>query len=434
MGDSGRFACPECGNELKVKRTTAGLKVRCGWCETWVEIPFLPREIRPRKRFSHRGGRPAWVPWAWGGLGILALLLAFTGTSRFLAARGRHRSERALNALISKAKAEEETGHFDAAASAIELALKQELETKGGRPERRERLQRHRDRIVRKAAEARIQAASASPPDVAVATYKELLKRQWEDGALEGLEATLRQKLEETRLRWSESDLSKARRLVEEGNAALAFDLCERTWKTTRELESRDKERLEAEVNQVALNLIRQRGVSYTPARGEFTFGTPRSYKENLSHILGPVLAHLGYLPVRPDSTWAQEWDTQAAHQVAAQVVERLGPLYLDSQGQISLLSLTVTLKHGESSVWQGGPLIAQTQASIPSLTAFTTSRLTLDKGKRNEFERLLYDDARATLEGKLHRSLRTLPQYRVFGGSGTGMVSSPRSEPTMPR
>ena len=72
MGEGGSFACPECGNKLALKGTTAGRQVRCGWCETWVEIPFLPRAMVPRwARFS-RGRRPRWVAWTWGGLAIVA--------------------------------------------------------------------------------------------------------------------------------------------------------------------------------------------------------------------------------------------------------------------------------------------------------------------------------------------------------------------------
>ncbi len=55
-----------------------------------------------------------------------------------------------------------------------------------------------------------------------------------------------------------------------------------------------------------------------------------------------------------------------------------------------------------------------ETQPSIPSLSAFTASRCATDSRRRREFERVLYDDAQATLGARVQASLRGFPKVRV--------------------
>ncbi len=118
VGESGSFACPECGNELGLKGTTAGRQLRCGWCRNGVEVPFLPRAVIRRARFS-KGRRPKWVIWAWAGVAVVALLVAVFGT------RGSQGAEPAsgwgnLVAAITEAEAEEHAGRFESAVRAIQ--------------------------------------------------------------------------------------------------------------------------------------------------------------------------------------------------------------------------------------------------------------------------------------------------------------------------
>jgi hypothetical protein len=81
----GVFACPKCGYELKSKGLNAGRRVRCDWCESWVEVPFLPRVV-PRHR---RKRAMRWVYRAWAGVAILAVILLPLSASKWMHARDR---------------------------------------------------------------------------------------------------------------------------------------------------------------------------------------------------------------------------------------------------------------------------------------------------------------------------------------------------------
>lgn len=417
MDRGGTFACPECGNELALKGNSAGRQIRCGWCETWVEIPFLPRAVVRRARFS-RGRRPRWVVWAWGGIAILTVLTVMFGANRVIRDRSRHRIEQRLAGLMARAEAAESEGRFGEAVAAIQEAVRAGSQLRDGQSERLQA----RDRLVRRAAEAEIESAARAEPAVAVAVYKGLLSRAWRDGALEGLEETLRDRLERTRRQWAETDLAAAKQAVAAGQANEALTICERLMGTTESLDSPAQEPLQAETNAIVADLIEQRGVVFKPPTGEFTLGSPASYQATLERLFEPVLRQHGYVPRRAGSRWSELWDTRGPYHVSAQVVERQLGSYLNSGNRLSSLSFDVGLNRGEATVWRSGPLLARTQPSIPSLSAFTSSRLMMDKNRRIEAERLLYDDARSQLDERLNANLRKLPDLRLvtFGPSGT--------------
>src|SRR5690349_15488757 len=111
----GTFACPECGNEVELKGTSPGRQVRCGWCETWGEGPFLPRSVGAPRRKRFRGRRPRWVAWAWAGLALLGVVVLAVGTSRVLRSQDRARRERALAALVATADDDERAGRLEEA-------------------------------------------------------------------------------------------------------------------------------------------------------------------------------------------------------------------------------------------------------------------------------------------------------------------------------
>lgn len=414
MGESGSFACPECGNELRLKGTTAGRQLRCGWCETWVEVPFLPRAVIRRARFS-KGRRPKWVLWAWAGVAVVALLVAVFGTRGVLKARNRHQVEGNLVALITEAEAEEHAGRFDAAVRAIQEALAQAARLDSPRSARLTELRQLRDKYVRRAAVSQLESAAHAAPGEAIATYKALLARTWREGTLAELEGTLRERLDRTRRQWAEADLAAAKQAVANGQANEAIDFCERLVKTVEELAPAVQSQLQNEATTIVADLIEQRGVIFDAPQGQFTLGTPELYLKALQPILGPVLRQHGYVLDRPASFWAPLWKSKTPYHFALEVVERQFGAYLNTGSQLSSLSLRLMLNGRDGSpIWQVGPLLAQTQPSIPSLSAFTASRYATDSRRRGEFERVLYDDAQATLGARVQASLRGFPKARV--------------------
>src|SRR4051812_22411098 len=80
----GGFACPECGCEICPAGLSPGRQVRCGWCRTWVEVPFIPRadQIKSLRRFRETSRRGRWPLWAKCAVAALALAIAVAGVVR----------------------------------------------------------------------------------------------------------------------------------------------------------------------------------------------------------------------------------------------------------------------------------------------------------------------------------------------------------------
>src|SRR4051812_44015087 len=78
----GTFACPECGAEIHLKGVSPGRLTRCGWCTSWVEVPFIPRadQIKRRRPASAKGFKAVkrwWRRWPlWSRVSVVVLLAA----------------------------------------------------------------------------------------------------------------------------------------------------------------------------------------------------------------------------------------------------------------------------------------------------------------------------------------------------------------------
>ena len=174
----GSFACPECGNTLELTGLSAGREVCCGWCRTWVEVPYLPRTVRPtRSRRSARWKRErSWVRWAWIGASVLAVLIVATGANRMIR-RGRARREKVIAALIASADAGVLAGQFDRALAAIQGALVEAGQIEPLDTARIEELRRRRDLLARRGAETRLAALADLDPGRAIDEAQALLTR-----------------------------------------------------------------------------------------------------------------------------------------------------------------------------------------------------------------------------------------------------------------
>src|SRR5262245_11045942 len=119
----GSFACPECGYELELSGTSPGRQIRCGWCETWVEVPFIPRAAVTSRWRSSRSRRPPWLPWAWGGIGLFALVVVLLVSIHTVNKLGRRKAETSVLAQIAQADALSKIGQFNQAREEYEAAL-----------------------------------------------------------------------------------------------------------------------------------------------------------------------------------------------------------------------------------------------------------------------------------------------------------------------
>lgn len=410
----GSFACPECGSELVLKGLSPGRQVRCGWCETWVEVPYLPR-AGPRSRRSRTSAR-RWVPLAWAGLGVLFVLVLGLGTIRVIRHRGSERTERALAELSDSAKSYESAGRLDQAREEIEKAVELTATLGPAHAERLEALRRQRDKLSKRAAEARLAATATASHSQAIAECLALRAQAREDAALADLEDAIGVQLEKSRRAAAESDATAADAANLAGRTNEAIDLSTRVVQTVDELQDKAvRRRLQSGAEALVKAIVAKQGVVLEPVRGQFTLGSPRSYNETLHPILDGVLRQRGYLMRRPASPWNRLWDEHAPYHVAVEVAERHEGNYHQSQNRLSVIEARLSMSEKGSPIWRAGPLIGRSPLSLPKLPAFYESRVSVGDHRSEDFERLLYDKARELLIEKFPSLLRNLPSLNGF-------------------
>jgi hypothetical protein len=335
------------------------------------------------------------------------------GASRLIRTRSRLHREQVVARLLASAEEEEKAGQLAQALELLDRALEEAARSAPSRPDRVEAVRRQRDRVAGLDAQGQLEAARQADAPHAIATYKALLARAWKDPALAGLEQSIRDRLTQTRRRWAEADVAAARQASGDGRPNEAIDYCERAYETADELPEHVCNRLQTEAESLAGALIRRRGVVFDAVQGTFTLGSPQSYQAALSPRLEAVFRKHDYVPRRAASRWAAVWDDQAPYHVAVSVHEHQEGSYLHTPNRLSFLEANIILTRAGISAWQSGPQKGHTRSSIPSVSAFTASRLELKNRPSPEFERLLYDDARDLLIANLAIRLKTLPDYR---------------------
>ena len=410
MGET--FACPECGTELHLRGLTPGRQVRCGWCDTWVEVPYLPRAAQRGSRRT-RGSRPAWLPWAWVALAVAGVVIVGAGVRRAVRAREQAQVENSLADRTTAAEAAERAGRFDEARATFEEALTVAGQLRYGGAERLETLRKRRDEVARRWARGQLDAASKlaeTQPAQSVALSLSVLSRARHDRALDDLSADVRERLDRARLHWVEQDLAAARRAVDADRFVPALDICERLVETASNLSAAVRHPFQQQADALVSEIVSCRGVVLEPTKGQFTFGTTRAYDQALHPILADNLRQRGYVVKPPESSWQALWDTRAPYRVTVTVNEVLGSHYLQSKNRLSALFFRAGMTRDGKVIWEEGPISARTQVPVPSLPAYLASRVAVGNLRSESFERILYENARAALLTRFASTLRNLP------------------------
>jgi hypothetical protein len=405
------FACPECGNEVALKGLSPGRQVRCGWCNTWVEVPFLPRSVRSPSRSGRR--RPAWAPWAWAALAIVGLLIVALGVRHSARVRVRKEFERTLSELTAAAAADEEAGRFEQAVAGYDQAIREAGRGESPGSPRAADLRGRRDRAARRWAQDRLSAASAqaaTDPAGAVSAGQTLLDRVRRDRALKDFEGEVQDLMERARGRQAELSVAAAHRAFDDGRFGEALGFCDRTVATAGYLDSATSHRLRQDVDAMAAEIIGRRGVVLAPTTGEFTFGSPRDADHTLHPPLADALRKHGYVPRPSSSPWLPLWDERAPYRVDITVTESLGPLYMHSRNRVSIILVQIKMSHKGTLIWSEGPIVARTSSQVPKLPAYLAGRVALDGPRTAEYERLLYQEAHAKMVQSFTARLGKVP------------------------
>jgi hypothetical protein len=435
----GTFACPECGNEIRLTGLSPGRQVRCGWCATSVEVPFIPRANQiKRLRRSRSSASGRWVvarwwrrlpAWSRAGVVVLSVAIVIAMGTRLVVARVKSAKWEAVARLVESSRCSARSGRLDSALAELEAALIQAGQIKPPPPELDD-LKRERDALAVREAEARLAALASAQADAdpgrAVGQALTLQARVVRDPALLVLESSILAALERHRLRWAEADSAEARKAFEAGQVARAMELTERQYRTAAELNPEPRRRLQNDATGLARELIARHGTIFEPVRGQFTLGTPESYTSQIRPALFDALRSRGYLPRPVQACWGELWAGLAPFRVSFEVNEQHDDTYFQSPNRVSLIDtrFAIARKDASSAHWQERPR-ARTAIPVPGLPAYQASRMAVSAHRSQEFERVLYENARTNLLDRLHTLFRNLPPCPSSTADAPGASSS---------
>jgi hypothetical protein len=411
----GSFACPECGNPVKLSGLTPGRQVCCDWCRTWVEVPFLPRVAgRGRGESARKRGRPKWAAWAWGGLAVLTLVLTTAGVGRMIQSRSRRVHEQALCRLSKDARRDERAGRLGVALAAVEAALVEAARIGPGKSARLDELRSWRDRLARREIEARLAELPGLDPREAIGACLTLQARIGGNPSLARFEESVTEQLDRARTRSVETDLSAARQAFDVGDASRVLELCERLVETANTLPTETRRRARSDADGMVAVIVAHRGLILGEIDGEFVLGSRSDYAPVLHSMFAQAFRQRGYVPRPASSFWVALWDRLAPYHLSVAVHETQPGPYLQTQNRISFLEINLSLeqKGRPDPIWNG-PVNARTRIQIPNLPAYQAGRIAVSVPREASVEHLFYEDARTVLIERLALRLRSLPDIR---------------------
>jgi hypothetical protein len=408
----GSFACPECGSSVEVAGLAPGRQVRCGFCNRLLEVPYLPRAADAqwkRRRFA----RPKWFLWACVALAVASVALLGAGTLHFVTRQYDSARQRSINQLLDSAKLHEAECHFDQALIDLDTAI--EVARKAG-PTYLARIDdwtRKRPDLARREVQTAIDRLSTSDPSsFRLGNWLTLIARAEKDPDLAPLADSIQQQFRAALGRQVDIELLAARRSAESKRVLDSLAACERIATLLDHLSPEKATAMRTDTAELVVRLISQHGVTIAPPKGHFVFG-PQTYVKEIVPFVVKAFEAKGYLPYRESTHWQAQWK-HARFLATIVVSEQLEGNYLSSANRLTRIEvqLLVTSAADGSLVFETRPT-ARSTVPLPKLPAYLSNRLATSE-RTEELERLLYDDARGQISGKLGNVLPNMPAWRA--------------------
>ena len=83
------------------------------------------------------------------------------------------------------------------------------------------------------------------------------------------------------------------------------------------------------------------------------------------------------------------------------------------SENRLTRIDASLTLYRRGKQIWTTTPT-ARTMVPLPSLPAYLSTRVALSPARMDEFESLLYDNARSLIDEKFAFALSNMPELRI--------------------
>ncbi len=164
-----------------------------------------------------------------------------------------------------------------------------------------------------------------------------------------------------------------------------------------------------AETEALVVRMVAKHGVKVEAPQAHDSRGSV-SYVTDMLPVLVKALETKGYLPGRESSPWRYLWE-QAIFRMQLNVTELREGNYLSSANRLTRIEAHLALTSRGEVLWQSTP-VARSQVPLPKLSAYVANRLAISPERSEEFERLLYDNARSQIDEKLGFALNNMPPW----------------------
>lgn len=409
----GEFACPQCGQAVKVRRPGPGRQARCRFCNSLIEVPFLPRVdgAWKRRRFS----RPRWVPWAWAGIVLAVASLIATAAVQGLVRRDRAARLGTVERLIDSSRAHESEGRFDLALLDLDSALKVARAT-GIELEDPEKLQGRRRDLARRDGLSVLGKLAADDRPTSLGAWLDLTARVGADRDLEPMRKDVETRFAFALGKWIDDAADRA---VHEFDPSAALAICRDGDELAVHLAPTDRRPAQDRFRGIAASLVDRCGVAIDEAPGEFVVGVKAGYDRAFRPLILETLRQKGYLPPAADPRWADLW-TNPPYRFNYAVRERQEGTYLGTQNRLSRIETRLSLTDRGREIWATTPN-ARTIVPVPNLPSYLAGRLALSQDRVEEAEKMLHDNAFALMRDRFQLSLKNLPDRP--GGASTASL-----------
>ncbi len=404
----GSFACPECGSDVEVRGLAPGRQVRCGFCHRLLEVPYLPRAADAswkRRRFA----RPKWFKWAWAGLGVILVATLAGGAFKFLRRQYDSIQDRSINQLLESSHRSENDGRLGEALVDLDAAL--DLAERAGPAwvKRTERDRLGRGDLARRDAEGILESLcrNSASSTFRLGDWLNLIARAERDADLAPLSAKIDERFQTTLSEQLKRELATGQQLFTAGNMSGSMDACDRAAALIGRVSRAAQPGFREQAETLATGLVKTAGINISIPVGRFAFGS-QSYVSEMGPVLEKALEAKGYLPRREKSAWQDVWRL-SPFEARLDVNEIQEGNYLSSENRLTLIHAELTLTLGERQIWQTTPR-ARSAVPLPGLPAYQATRLAVSPERSDEFERLLYKNARDQIDGKFRTALANMP------------------------
>jgi hypothetical protein len=402
------FACPECGSIVEVSGLALGRQVRCGFCHRLLEVPYLPR-IEEKSWKRRRFGRPWWVPWAWGALGLAAAAVILMAMTRFVDHHERQAFERSIKDLTVSSEDKTKSGRLDQALVDLDTALNLCQQSSRCASELLAELRKKRQEVAIR--EAHTVLDRLSTDDVRpfpIGDWLTLKSRAASDPDLASLRGQVEEQFQGKLKQRIERDLNAAKSALASGQAGAAFESCEATAPLLARLTAAEQKSLRSQADQLVAQLVDRHGIFLVPPRGHFLRGSESKYQASMMPVLFKAVKAKGYVAQVSSPLWRDHW-SRAPYRLALEVNERLEGNYMASENRLTRIEASLTLYRRGQQIWKTTPA-ARTMVPLPSLPAYLSTRVALSPARMDEFESMLYDNARSLIDEKFAFALSNMP------------------------